>query len=162
MKPPPAFLPHDPWDVASLATADLFLLQSLRLWAVPREGIDWQRGFLAAGIAGDGLVAFERAMSALAAGARPRLSVHRASCRGVARDEAIVLGVVAALQQGRLHAAVSSLRRRWPETVVRVALVDLARVGAALGETGLRCGMAQHGPGLAANPAGPVAGAALH
>ena len=153
---------HDPWDVASLATADLFLLQSVRLWAAPREGADWRRGFLAAGIGGDGVVAFDRAMGALAAGARPRLALHGACCRGVARDEARLLGIVAALQQGRLHAAVASLRRRWPENVVRHALVDLARVGAAFGELGLACGTAQSGPGLAGAPAGPALGIALH
>jgi hypothetical protein len=157
----------DPWDLGSLATADLFLLQSIRLWcgrggATPDSPRDWRRGFLAAGIDGSGVVAFDGAMALLAEGARPRLRVHAPCCRHVARDEAVILGLVREAQAGKASEIAARMRRRWPDAVARLALPDILRLALAFGDVGLFCGTAGAASGLHAPPAGPTAAAFVH
>ncbi len=124
-----------------LCTAELFIVTVLRLWMNgaddPSRPDHWQRAFRAAGIAPRGAPAFGLLVRVVAGTARHGLDVRPRRCRGLGRDEGILLRVVSLLQRNRHTEAAARLDAWLPPAAARLAVGPAARLAAALADAGL-------------------------
>ena len=114
---------------------------ALRQWqqdrALPREGSILHRGFKIAGVL-EVLPDFAIAMDAFLFGARRAMEIHRPTCSGVSRDEAVLVALCGLAQGNFDGPLLASLDALMAPTASRVAAVRLKAFAVALGGAGLR------------------------
>jgi hypothetical protein len=125
-----------------LRTAELFVVTSMRLWAAPYrdpagDHPEWQYGFAAARIGGDGVVGFDTLFRILVAAHRRCFDVRCLRNGRLGQDEALLLQLVGLLQRGRIDEALTVLAEWLPPAAVHMALLPAQRFAAALAEVGL-------------------------
>jgi hypothetical protein len=120
-----------------LGTAELFVVTVLRLWADPVPLADWRSAFRAAGIAPGGAPAFGSLMWVVAGAARRALDVRERRCRGLGRDEGMLLRLISLLQHDRAVEAASVLAEWLPPAAVRLAAPEAGVLAVALARVGL-------------------------
>jgi hypothetical protein len=124
-----------------LCTAELFVVTALRLWAARRgdstQPADWPSAFRAAGIEQGGAPAFGSLMWVVAGAARYPLDVRARPCRGLGRDEGLLLRLISLMQRDRLVEASAILAEWLPAAAVRLAAREAGALAAALAEAGL-------------------------
>ncbi len=113
--------------LAELGSPEIFIVSSLRLWALPhcdpaREYPDWERGFVQAGLGVLAASSFEALCRTIAAAAPTGLSIHRMNCGHLGEDEARVLNTLFLLQSSRLAHAYSHLSGWCRTTAARLAI----------------------------------------
>ncbi len=125
----PANLP-----LAALGTAELLLVATLRLFALPLrdpqgEHPDWREGLTRGGIAKRGCQGFAGLFRFVVVAPRRALDVRCLRCQSLGEDEGRLLQLVSLLQRGRPAQAMGILADWLPEAAARAALVparDLA------------------------------------
>jgi hypothetical protein len=127
--------------VETLATAERFLVWSLRQWVEGwRAGVPDSRqlreGFATAYVP-DGLAPFDAMMRAIVAGTRRQLDVRCLRCRHVSDDESMFLGVVAAGQRDRDDLVETALGEFMAPAAVRIAASAAMALGGAMTAAGL-------------------------
>lgn len=125
-----------------LRTAELFLAQAFRLYASERidsgrQWPDWRSGFVAAGIAADGVPAFERLFEIVTAVPRRPLNVRCVFSHYLSEDEGRLLQMVGLLQRRRTEAAEALLGDWIPPAAVRLAIPALQSLAFAMANVGL-------------------------
>lgn len=125
-----------------LRTAELFLTQAFRLYASvridpERDWPDWRGGFVIAGIAADGVPAFERLFEIVTAVPRRPLNVRCIHSHFLSDDEGLLLQMVGLLQRRRTEAAAELLGDWIPEAAVRLAIPALQSLSFAMANVGL-------------------------
>lgn len=128
--------------MCELRTAELFLAQAFRLYASalidPQRGWpDWRTGFVAAGIAADGVPAFERLFEIITAVPRRPLNVRCIHSHFLSDDEGRLLQMVGLLQRRRTEAAEALLADWIPAAAARLALPALQSLAYAMANVGL-------------------------
>ena len=137
---PAAYEPDMP--MTELRSAELFLAGAFRLYASERidpkrRWPDWRQAFVAAGIAADGVPAFERLFEIVTAVPLRPLSVRCIHARFLSEDEGRLLQMVGLLQQS-LEAEAASLLEGWiPPAAVQLALPALRSLAFAMSGAGL-------------------------
>lgn len=118
----------NPSPLGSLATSELVLVTTLRLWVMaacgPAErnlGLHWYEGLAAAGLSEKGSMAFHELMEAIVPAAHEPLDFRPMYCRLLGRDEGRVLQTIGLLQQNRKKAAASALSDWMPPAACRLA-----------------------------------------
>jgi len=137
---PAAYEPDLP--MSELRAAELFLAGALRLYASARidpkrRWPDWRQGFVAAGIAADGVPAFERLFEIVTAVPLRPLSVRCIHARFLAEDEGRLLQMVGLLQRRRDEDATAMLEAWIPPAAVQLALPALRGLAFAMQGAGL-------------------------
>ena len=149
---PPAAYEAD-MPMCELRAAELFLASAFRLYASaqidPERGWqDWRQGFVAAGIAADGVPAFERLFEIVVAVPRRPLNVRCIHSHFLSEDEGRLLQMVGLLQRRRLGDAAVLLEEWIPVAAVRLALPALQTLAYAMAAVGLavppRCAAPVH------------------
>jgi hypothetical protein len=124
-----------------LCTAELFFVTVLRLWAAGAADATWPESwpsaFRAAGIAQGGAPAFGSLMRVVAGAARRPLDVRSRPCRGLGRDEGLLLRLISLLQRARRAEASVVLADVLPPAAVRLAARAACVLAAAFAEAGL-------------------------
>lgn len=124
-----------------LCTAELFVVTVLRLWMSGGDDLDrpdyWQRAFHAAGTAPGGAPAFGSLMRVVAGAARQPLDVRPRTCRGLGRDEGVVLRVISLLQSERRGEASRLLVTWLPPAAARLAVRPAESLAMELAGAGL-------------------------
>jgi hypothetical protein len=113
--------------LAELASPEVFVISSLRLWALPhcdpaREYPDWERGFVQAGLGVLAASSFEALCRIIASAAPSGLSIHPMSCGHLGQDEARLLHTLWLLQRSRLAHAHVHLQDWCCPTAARLAI----------------------------------------
>jgi hypothetical protein len=137
---PAAYEPDMP--MSELRSAELLLAGAFRLYASERidpkrRWPDWRQGFVAAGIAADGVPAFERLFEIVTAVPLRPLSVRCIHARFLAEDEGRLLQMVGQLQQGREEEAARLLEGWIPPAAVQLAMPALRGLAFAMQGGGL-------------------------
>jgi hypothetical protein len=137
---PAAYEPDMP--MTELRSAELFLAGAFRLYASERidpkrRWPDWRQGFVAAGIAADGVPAFERLFEIITAVPLRPLSVRCIHARFLAEDEGRLLQMVSLSQHGRDEEAAGLLEDWIPPAAVQLALPALRGLSFAMQGAGL-------------------------
>jgi hypothetical protein len=131
----------DDTTLFELCTAELFVVTVLRLWAAGFGGaarfVDWASAFHAVGIEQGGAPAFGSLMRVVASAARRPLDVRPRQCRGLGRDEGLLLRLVSLVQHDRLVEASALLADWLPRAAVRLAVRDACVLADALAQAGL-------------------------
>lgn len=131
--------------LTALRTAELLLLQTLRLWVAgvlaeqdgtPRPP-DWQGGLEAAGLTGGGIRSFDGFWRLLAAAPLRRLEVRHPACPHLSRDEGWFLQALQRLQAGDETQAEAILGTWLPPAGLRLTLVPLQTLAESLTGAGL-------------------------
>ena len=144
--------------LAELGTAELLVVASVRLWALPYkepEGThpDWRAGFCAAGIEEEGAPAFDMLLRIVVGGTQRPLDVRCPRCAYLGKDEAWLLQLASLLQRERLGEAEAVLREWLPPAALRMALLPAKTFADALSAAflsiPLRHGEAAHPLGAA-------------
>jgi len=128
--------------MSELRAAERFLAGAFRLYASARidpkrRWPDWRQGFVAAGIAADGVPAFERLFEIVTAVPLRPLSVRCIHARFLAEDEGRLLQMVGLQQQGREEDAAALLEGWIPPAAVQLALPALRGLAFAMQGAGL-------------------------
>ena len=139
-RPRPVYAVDAP--LAELATAELFVVSALRLWALPHRDPggshpDWRGGFFAAGIDDEGMTAFDVLLRIAATAAKRPLDVRCLRCPRLGEDEAWLLQLVSLLQRRRRGEAAAILGEWLPPAAQRMALMPAEGFADALGAVGL-------------------------
>ena len=139
-RPLPAYASHT--SLGELNTAELFVVQSFRLWVLPhcepgRDHPDWRAGFDSAGIDEEGARAFDTLLRVVAVAASREVEVRCPQCRTLASDEGALLHIVALMQRARIGEAASLLSDWLPATAVRMAIPAAHLFAQALEARGL-------------------------
>ena len=126
-----------------LSTPELFVVASLRLWALPRWSAaapcsDWRAGLMQANIDIEGILGFSAFCSTLVASALEPVKVHAVHCPHLGEHEAWVLQVLSLMQHDQLAAAEAALAHRCAPVGVRLALDSAQRFARALEAQRLR------------------------
>ena len=137
---PAAYEPDMP--MVELRSAELFLAGAFRLYASKRidpkrRWPDWRQGFVAAGIAADGVPAFERLFEIVTAVPLRPLSVRCIHARFLSDDEGRFLQMVGLEQQNRDAEAATLLESWIPPAAVQLALPALRSLAFAMSGAGL-------------------------
>ena len=137
---PAAYEPDMP--MTELRSAELFLAGAFRLYASERidpkrRWPDWRQSFVAAGIAADGVPAFERLFEIVTAVPLRPLSVRCIHARFLSEDEGRLLQMVGLLQHNRDAEAVLLLEGWIPPAAVQLALPALRSLAFAMSGGGL-------------------------
>ena len=137
---PAAYEPDMP--MVELRSAELFLAGAFRLYASERidprrRWPDWRQGFVAAGIAADGVPAFERLFEIVTAVPLRPLSVRCIHARFLSDDEGRLLQMVGLEQQHRDAEAAILLESWIPPAAVQLALPALRSLAFAMSGAGL-------------------------
>lgn len=137
---PAAYEPDMP--MSELRSAELFLAGAFRLYASARidpkrRWPDWRQGFVAAGIAADGVPAFERLFEIVTAVPLRPLSVRCIHARFLAEDEGRLLQMVGLSQRGREEDAAALLEGWIPPAAVQLAMPALRGLAFAMQGVGL-------------------------
>lgn len=140
IQPAAAYEPDMP--LCELRTAELFLAQAFRLYASARIDPDrgwpdWRGVFVAAGIAADGVPAFERLFEIITAVPRRPLNVRCIHSHFLSEDEGRLLQMVGLLQRRRTEAAEAVLGEWIPVAAVRLALPAVQSLAYAMANVGL-------------------------
>jgi len=121
-------------------TAELFVVTVLRLWVNGGDDPDrpdyWQRAFRAAGAPG-GAPAFGSLMRVVAGAARQPLDVRPRTCRGLGRDEGLVLRMISLLQSDRCGEGSRLLAAWLSPAAARLAIRPAVCLATALAGAGL-------------------------
>ncbi len=138
--PRPVYPPDTP--LRDLATAELFVVCSLRLWVLAYrdpegETTDWRRGFVHAGIDVAGANGFDALFRIVAAMARRSLDVRCPLAAHLGRDEAWLLRLVSLLQRLRIAESEAILGDWLPPGAARGALAPAQKFAWALAASGL-------------------------
>lgn len=138
--PQPVYAPDMP--VADLRTAELFVVALLRLWILPGTdpaGIhpDWRQGCVRAGIAAEGVAAFDALFRVVAVAALRTLDVRCLRCARLGGDEAWLLQFLSMVQQRREDDAAGILGNWLPPAAVRLAMAPARQFAMALAAHGL-------------------------
>jgi hypothetical protein len=139
-RPDADYVPRTP--IASLRTAELLVVTTLRLWVAPHRAPqvrhpDWRGGLDAARIAAPAATSFDALLRILAACASRRLDVRCPRCRELGEDEARLLRLLRSLQSDRREPAAAILDLWLPPAAARMALGPAAGFAHALAEAGL-------------------------
>jgi hypothetical protein len=140
IRPTDAYTPDMP--MCELRSAELFLTSAFRLYASVRidpgrQWPDWRQGFVAAGIAADGVPAFERLFEIVTAVPLRPLNVRCVFSHYLSVDEGRLLQMVGLLQRRGVEQA-SALLGEWvPEAAVRLAMPSLQNLAYAMATVGL-------------------------
>ncbi len=137
--------------LTALRTAELLLLQTLRLWvagamyqqhdlqaeaALPAPP-DWRGGLEAAGLNGGSLRSFDALWRLLAAAPLRQLEVRRPACPRLSRDEGWFLQALQRVQAQDMEQAEAILRAWLPPAGLRLAVVPLTGLVEGLSRSGL-------------------------
>jgi hypothetical protein len=133
----------DDAPLAELGTAELLVVASLRLWALPfkypRESHpDWRAGFCAAGIEDEGAPAFDILFRIVLQSAKRPLDVRCPCCAQLGKDEAWLLQLASLLQRERLEEAAGVLAEWLPPAALRMAMLPAKSFADALSAGRLR------------------------
>lgn len=139
----PACVYAEDASLAELGTAELLVVASLRLWALPfkdPEGDypDWRAGFAAAGIEDEGAPAFDIMFRIVLRSTKRPLDVRCPCCAELGRDEAWLLQLASLLQRERLEEAALVLAEWLPESALAMALLPAKGFADALSAGSLR------------------------
>jgi hypothetical protein len=124
-----------------LCTAELFVVTVLRLWMSGGDDPDhpayWRRAFGVAGIAPGGAPAFGSLMRAVAGAALQPLDVRQRTCRGLGRDEGLLLRLISLLQSDCVDEASKLLAAWLPPAAARLVSRPAECLATALAGAGL-------------------------
>lgn len=139
---PPAAAYEADMPMCELRTAELFLTGAFRLYASARidpgrQWQDWRQGFVAAGIAADGVPAFERLFEIVTAVPRRPLSVRCVLSHFLSEDEGRLLQMVGLLQRRRIDDAAALLGEWIPAAALQLALPAAQDLAYAMANVGL-------------------------
>ena len=119
----------------------MFIVTVLRLWAVgrgdPIRPTDWPSAFRAAGVEQRGASAFGSLMRVVAGAARRPLDIRARQCRGLGRDEGMLLRLISLMQRDRMVEASAILADWLPPAAVRLVTRDTRTVAAAFAQADL-------------------------
>jgi hypothetical protein len=137
--PPPVYA--DDTSLFDLGTPELFIVTVLRLWAVgcndPIRPTDWPSAFRAAGVEQRGASAFGSLMRVVAGAARRPLDIRVRQCRGLGRDEGMLLRLISLMQRDRMVEARAILADWLPPAAVRLVVGDARVLAAAFAQAEL-------------------------
>ena len=132
-------------SVLALPAAETVVLAAARFWvgalrarAAPAR--NWPSVLVAAGVDGEAIGAFHAFMLRLAADATRSVDVRCANCPSLSPDEAMLIDVVGALQDGRRWYATLRCADILPAAALVPAVAALGRLGRSLDAAGLRVG----------------------
>jgi hypothetical protein len=136
---PPVYA--DDTSLFDLGTPELFIVTVLRLWAAgrgdPIRPTDWPSAFRAAGVERRGTSAFGSLMRVVAGAAGRPLDVRARQCRGLGRDEGMLLRLISLMQRDRMVEASTILADWLPPATVRLVTRDARTLAGTLAEAGL-------------------------
>jgi hypothetical protein len=134
-QPNPPLVYADDTSLFDLRTPELFIVTVLRLWAAGRGDLirstDWPSAFRAAGVEQRGASAFGSLMRVVAGAARRPLDIRARQCRGLGRDEGMLLRLISLMQRDRMVEASAILANWLPPAAVRLAACDARSLAAA-------------------------------
>jgi len=129
--------------VHALDIPGLLVVGAFRAWVAPlvrpgQDHPDWRAILRLAGVPGEGAEGFERLMTVVAGHARRLIEVRCCNCPALGEDEAHMLALLGALQQGEAFTPVRILSDWLPPGQVTPALAGAQRFAAILAAQGLR------------------------
>lgn len=141
--PRPCCVYADEAPLAELGTAELLVVASIRLWALPvkypeESHPDWRAGFCAAGIEDEGAPAFDILFQIVLRSAKRPLDVRCPCCAQLGKDEAWLLQLASLLQRERLEGAAAILGEWLPPATLPMALLPAKCFADALSAGRLR------------------------
>jgi len=131
-----------PAEFADLPFGEKLLLWAIRLWATDaREATNEQktlrRGFNLAGVP-DAYLALDGYLSLIAATATVQIDVRCSKCTEISNDEHLLLGVIAAWQQGHGKDHGTALLGTWlPQAAIRISQDPASKLASVLKRSGL-------------------------
>ncbi|MGE0651381.1 MAG: hypothetical protein AB7P12_06495 [Alphaproteobacteria bacterium] len=138
---PPAAYAADT-DLANLATAELLLTATARLFVLPWRGgdgphPDWRGGWIAAGIDDAGIAAFGNLFGIVATVYMRPLDIREHACPCLGSDEGCLLQLVSLIQHERVGDAQAILASWIPPAAVRMAMPRARDLAAAMARRSL-------------------------
>ena len=129
--------------VTELRAAELFAVMALRFWAAGyRDPTDdfsqWQRGFAAAEISDDGVIAFNALFLVVASAARRPLDLRCSKCQSLGEDDAWFLQLLGLLQRDCVTGAELLLMVWLPPAAARTALPFVIVLAGAMADRDLK------------------------